>query len=72
MSWWTSSPGRALAGSVKEEDDRPGFLFGEISRDINLVTVGGGGHGDGAIEEAGLSAGKGGERGCENQEEEQS
>jgi hypothetical protein len=56
--------GTALAGSVKEEDDGPGFLFGEIGRHKDLVTVGGGGDGDGAIEETGLSAGKGGERGC--------
>jgi len=57
---------------VKEENDGPGFLSGEIGGDKDLVTVGGGGDGDGAIEKAGLSAGKRGERSCENQEERQS
>jgi len=28
-----SKPSNALAGSVKEEDDGPGFLFGEIGPD---------------------------------------
>jgi hypothetical protein len=57
---------------VKEEDHRPGFLLGEIGRDEYLVTVGDARESNSAIEEAGLSPGKGGHRGCENQEQEQS
>jgi hypothetical protein len=60
----------ALACAVQKKNNGPGFLFGEIGGNKDLVTIVGAGDCDLAIKESGLNAAEGWGNSTEEQEKE--